>query len=107
MKRIRINRNSCKGSSLAEVLYIDKKEIDKPPVGKLNELYKHQTASRPIIEPTVCFYWVKSFCSFDPLKIASDWSNISQFLRLVRIFDRNTPIRNKNTFKTFFIILPE
>ena len=36
------------------------------------------------------FYWVKSICSFDPLKIALDWSN-SQILRLERTFDKNTP----------------
>ena len=36
------------------------------------------------------FYWVKSICSFDPLKIASDWSNISQILCLDRTFDKDT-----------------
>ena len=39
----------------------------------------------------VFFYWVKGICSFDPLKIASDWSNIYQILCLVKTFDKNTP----------------
>ena len=41
---------------------------------------------------TVCFFhWVKSICSFDPLKIASYWSNISQILRFDTASDKSTP----------------
>ena len=45
-----------------------------------------------IVERIQCgFLWGQKFCSFDQLKIASDWSNISKILRLVRTFDKNTP----------------
>ena len=37
------------------------------------------------------FLFSKSIYSFDPLKIGSDRSNISQILCLVRKFDKNTP----------------
>ena len=33
-------------------------------------------------------YWVIIICSFDPFKIASDWSNISQIHHLVKTFDK-------------------
>ena len=40
----------------------------------------------------VCFFYaVKKICSFDPLKIASDYSNISENLCLVRKFDKYSP----------------
>ena len=31
---------------------------------------------------SVFFYWVKSICLIDPLKIAPAWSNISQILKI-------------------------
>ena len=40
---------------------------------------------------TVCFFYADKSICFYPLKIASDWSNISQILCLVRTFDKNTP----------------
>ena len=42
----------------------------------------------PVIQ--CLFIGLKAFV-FDPLKIASDLSNISQILRLVKTFDKNTP----------------
>ena len=51
----------------------------------------------------VFFYWVKSICSFDTLKIALDWSNISKILLLVRTFNKNTPrISLKILLRPFF-----
>ena len=44
-----------------------------------------------LFNTSVFFYWVKSICLFDSLKITSDWSNIYQILRLVRTFDKNIP----------------
>ena len=37
----------------------------------------------------VFFYGVKSFCQFDPLKMLSDKSIISQNIRLARAFNKN------------------
>ena len=41
----------------------------------------------------VLFYVDKNICSFDPLKISSDKSNISKILCLVRTFYKNTLIK--------------
>ena len=47
----------------------------------------------------VCFFYaVKSICSFDPLRIASDYSNISENLWVVRKFYKNPP----RIFKKWF-----
>ena len=40
---------------------------------------------------SVLFYGAKCICSFDPLEIDSDRSNISQILRMVETFDKNIP----------------
>ena len=57
---------------------------------------------------TVCFFYAdKNICSFDPLKIVSGQSNISQNLRIPRTFDKNTPRIFKNIFLRYFSLISQ
>ena len=55
----------------------------------------------------VFFYADQSICSFDPLKIVSGQSNISQNLRIPRTFDKNTPTIFKNIFLRYFSLFSQ
>ena len=54
----------------------------------------------------VFFYVDRSICSFDKLKIVSDYSNLSQNLHLLRAFDKNTPkvLEKEKCFEVFLMI---